>query len=72
VLILSTDTEFDERLKERLERSISRTYRLEHDAGLSATNIVPGYFWSPVYHTVEVPLSMQDTFRRTARTGGRP
>lgn len=44
VIVLSTDTEIDDQLLERLRPKISHTYRLDFDARQRATVAVPGYF----------------------------
>jgi DNA sulfur modification protein DndD len=47
VIVLSTDTEVDEQLLERLTPSVSHAYRLEYDAARRATVALPGYFGNP-------------------------
>ena len=44
VIVLSTDTEVDEKLLGRLMPAVSHTYRLDYDPDLRATTAVPGYF----------------------------
>lgn len=44
VIVLSTDTEVDENLLQRLLPSVSHTYRLDYDAEEGATKASPGYF----------------------------
>lgn len=44
VIVLSTDTEVDERLLDRLSPSISHSYRLEYDQQTRSTHVVKGYF----------------------------
>lgn len=44
VIILSTDTEIDDKLYGSLQTSVSRAYRLDYDADLSATTVINGYF----------------------------
>lgn len=44
VIVLSTDTEIDGTLLEKLSGSVSHAYRLEYDSELRATTAVPGYF----------------------------
>ncbi|WP_114955003.1 DNA sulfur modification protein DndD [Sphingosinicella terrae] len=44
VIVLSTDTEVDGALLERLSPSVSHSYRLEYDHQCRATRAVPGYF----------------------------
>jgi DNA sulfur modification protein DndD len=47
VVLLSTDTEIDADARKRLQPHIGRAYRLDFDAGASATTVRPGYFWEP-------------------------
>jgi DNA sulfur modification protein DndD len=44
VIVLSTDTEVDGRLLERLSPHISHSYRLEYDHDQRSTRAIPGYF----------------------------
>lgn len=44
VIVLSTDTEVDGRLLERLSPHISHSYRLEYDHDRRSTHAIPGYF----------------------------
>lgn len=44
VIVLSTDTEVDETLLDKLEPSVSHAYRLAYDPETRATTVVPGYF----------------------------
>lgn len=44
VIVLSTDTEIDANLLERLAPSISHAYRLDYDPERRATQVSPGYF----------------------------
>ena len=44
VIVLSTDTEVDAKLLDRLMPAVSHTYRLDYDPDLRATTVVPGYF----------------------------
>ena len=44
VIVLSTDTEVDDRLLEKLAPSISHSFRLEYEHDRRATHVVPGYF----------------------------
>lgn len=46
VLLLSTDKEVDAGYFEKLRPWIGRSYRLDFDDAISATKVVPGYFWS--------------------------
>ncbi|MFK0402742.1 DNA sulfur modification protein DndD [Microbacterium sp. NPDC090225] len=45
VILLSTDTEINERSHEQLSPFIGREYRLEFDAATSSTSVASGYFW---------------------------
>lgn len=45
VILLSTDTELDERLYAPLKDHISHTFRLELDPTLGRTKLMPGYFF---------------------------
>ncbi len=44
VIVLSTDTEIDEKLLPGLMPAISHTYRLDYDPDLRSTTVYPGYF----------------------------
>ncbi|WEJ99480.1 MAG: DNA sulfur modification protein DndD [Candidatus Sphingomonas phytovorans] len=44
VIVLSTDTEVDDRLLERLMPAVSHTYRLDYDPEQRSTTARPGYF----------------------------
>lgn len=44
VIVLSTDTEIDDQLLERLRPKISHTYRLDFNSEQRATVAIPGYF----------------------------
>lgn len=44
VIVLSTDTEIDDQLLDKLRPKISHTYRLDFDADQRATVAIPGYF----------------------------
>ncbi|WP_205479530.1 DNA sulfur modification protein DndD [Sphingomonas arenae] len=44
VVVLSTDTEVDDALLDRLKPAISHTYRLDYDPERRATTVTPGYF----------------------------
>jgi DNA sulfur modification protein DndD len=44
VIVLSTDTEVDRTLLEKLMPAVSHTFRLEYDSKLGSTAAVPGYF----------------------------
>lgn len=44
VIVLSTDTEIDGALLNKLGESVSHAYRLDYDTELRATSVVPGYF----------------------------
>lgn len=44
VIVLSTDTEVDEKLLQRLMPAVSHTYRLDYDPELRSTAARPGYF----------------------------
>ncbi len=44
VIVLSTDTEVDDHLLDKLAPSISHAYRLDYDPKSRATTVVPGYF----------------------------
>lgn len=44
VIVLSTDTEVDDKLLRRLMPAVSHTYRLDYDPELRATSARPGYF----------------------------
>lgn len=46
VILLSTDTEIDDRLIERLRPSVSHTYHLDFDRADGCTRVTPGYFES--------------------------
>ncbi|MGD9890821.1 MAG: DNA sulfur modification protein DndD, partial [Dehalococcoidia bacterium] len=48
VVLLSTDTEVDERLLADLGASVSHAYRLDYDAAAGRTVVVPGYFGGSV------------------------
>lgn len=56
VIILSTDTEVDGKLLERLAPSISHSYRLDYDHNQRSTHVVPGYFGDD---TAEVDHAVQ-------------
>lgn len=45
VIILSTDTEIDDRLLEGLGPSVSHAFRLDYQSEDRATTVSPGYFW---------------------------
>jgi DNA sulfur modification protein DndD len=45
VVVLSTDTEIDKEWAKRLERFVSRQYRLDYDSSTDSTVIRPGYFF---------------------------
>ena len=47
VILLSTDTEVDERLMGDIEGSVSHAYRLDYDAAAGHTTVTPGYFGTP-------------------------
>jgi DNA sulfur modification protein DndD len=47
VILLSTDTEIDDRLMEDLKSSISHAYRLDYDPLTGRTNVSSGYFDLP-------------------------
>jgi DNA sulfur modification protein DndD len=47
VILLSTDTEVDQRMKLGLVPSISHTYRLDYDQDARRTTVSPGYFDDP-------------------------
>lgn len=44
VIVLSTDTEIDDHLFDKLAPSVSHAYRLDYDPKSRATSVVPGYF----------------------------
>lgn len=44
VIVLSTDTEIDDGLLEKLGPNISHSFRLDYDHDLRATKVSPGYF----------------------------
>jgi DNA sulfur modification protein DndD len=44
VIVLSTDTEIDDSLLDKLGGSVSHAYRLDYDPKLRSTSVVPGYF----------------------------
>lgn len=44
VIVLSTDTEVDDQLLDRLAPSVSHAYRLDYEPENRATVVVPGYF----------------------------
>lgn len=44
VIVLSTDTEIDDALLEKLGGSVSHAYRLDYDSKSRATSVSPGYF----------------------------
>jgi DNA sulfur modification protein DndD len=44
VIILSTDSEFDEALRNRIEPSISREYLIQFRESEESSEIIPGYF----------------------------
>lgn len=48
VIVFSTDKEIDRPFLDILLPSIGHAYKLEHDDGLQATRVVPGYFWTEV------------------------
>jgi DNA sulfur modification protein DndD len=55
VIILSTDSEFDEQAFEMLRPSISHAYHLLYQQEARATEIEEGYFWRVEEHVpVEV------------------
>ena len=45
VIILSTDTEIDDRLLDGLGPSVSHSFRLDYRPEAKATSVSPGYFW---------------------------
>jgi len=45
VIILSTDTEVDQRLFQQLQPHIARAYRLDFDSREGCTKVKSGYFW---------------------------
>lgn len=45
VIILSTDTEVDEKFYDDLYKHMSRAYKLEYDPATGSTSAVEGYFW---------------------------
>ena len=57
VIVLSTDTEVDDALLERLRPSISHTYRLDFDPERGGTTATPGYFDDE--HTGETGVALQ-------------
>jgi DNA sulfur modification protein DndD len=56
VIVLSTDTEVDDKLLRRLMPAVSHTYRLDYDPDLRATTARPGYF-----DDEETPRAVQQT-----------
>jgi DNA sulfur modification protein DndD len=44
VIVLSTDTEVDDHLLDRLAPSVSHAYRLDYEPDKRSTVVVPGYF----------------------------
>ena len=44
VIVLSTDTEVDDHLLDKLAPSVSHAYRLDYEPKSRATTVVPGYF----------------------------
>jgi len=46
VILLSTDTEVDQRYFKELMPSIAQAYRLQYDEGTGGTSVERGYFWS--------------------------
>ena len=44
VIVLSTDTEVDAKLLDRLMPAVSHTYRLDYNPDMRATTAIPGYF----------------------------
>lgn len=47
VIILSTDTEIDERYFNELKPHLSHVYHLDYDASEGRTTVQEGYFWKP-------------------------
>jgi len=47
VVILSTDTEVDQRFYEALESKLARAYHLNYDETNKVTKADEGYFWQP-------------------------
>ncbi|MCY2977201.1 MAG: DNA sulfur modification protein DndD [Planctomycetota bacterium] len=47
VIILSTDTEIDERYFNELKPNISHVYHLDYDSSEGRTTVQEGYFWKP-------------------------
>lgn len=56
VIVLSTDTEVDDKLLRRLMPAVSHTYRLDYDPDARATTARPGYF-----DDEEAPRAVQQT-----------
>lgn len=48
VIILSTDTEVDEKFYKDLEPHLAKSYALEYDSDSGSTSVAPGYFWRKV------------------------
>jgi DNA sulfur modification protein DndD len=58
VIILSTDTEFDESAFELLQPSISHAYHLVYEDGLGRSEAQEGYFWKAQHHVAtEAPAN---------------
>ena len=56
VIVLSTDTEIDASLLDRLAPSISHAYRLDYDPEQRATHVSAGYFDGPLVEEQSVAL----------------